>query len=243
VFPGVDLAGGACYFLWDRDENGLCAVTNNLSGTKVTQNRYLNEFSTFIRQNQAVEIVRNILSKHQPGQYLAQVVSSRKPFGLPTNYQPLDTGVPCWFKQRIGLKFAALDDVHDPNNLLNKWKLLLPIAPIAGQTDFSKPVRFYYSGNTVIARPGQCCTESFFVANAFDSEQEVLSFQSYLFTKIARFLLLQAVVSQHVSKKNFCFVPDIGPYNKIYTDGLLRERWSITGEEWNYIDAKIATIR
>ena len=28
VFPGVDLAGGACYFLWDRDSIGSCAVTN-----------------------------------------------------------------------------------------------------------------------------------------------------------------------------------------------------------------------
>jgi len=28
----------------------------------------------------------------------------------------------------------------DEANLLNKWKLLIPPAPIAGQTDFSKPV-------------------------------------------------------------------------------------------------------
>ena len=28
VFPGVDLAGGACYFLWDRDHEGACEVTN-----------------------------------------------------------------------------------------------------------------------------------------------------------------------------------------------------------------------
>ena len=27
VFPGVDIAGGICYFLWDRDNEGLCEMT------------------------------------------------------------------------------------------------------------------------------------------------------------------------------------------------------------------------
>ena len=34
VFPGVDLAGGACYFLWNRDNPGTCEVTNISGGKK-----------------------------------------------------------------------------------------------------------------------------------------------------------------------------------------------------------------
>lgn len=119
---------------------------------------------------------------------------------------------------------------------------MLPKAPIAGQTDFSKPVGFYYDGNTRIAAPKECCTESFIVACAFDTKEEVLSFKSYLFTKIARFLLLQAVVSQDVTKQNFIFIPDIGNYTIIYDDEMLRSRWNITDEEWQYIDSRIKNI-
>lgn len=240
VFPGVDVAGGICYFLWDRDNRGLCKVTNIIDGEPVSALRKLDEFPVFIRSSRAVPIVQKIIKTNENGgKTLREVVSPRKPFGLPTNYAPKTMGIPCWFIQRVGRKFARDNDVNDDNKLLKKWKLLIPKAPIAGQTDFSRPVRFYYDENTRIAKPGECCTESWLVACAFDSESEVLAFKSYLFTKIVRFLLLQTVVSQDVTRRNFAFVPDIGTYKGRYTDEMLRDRWGITADEWEYIDSKI----
>lgn len=181
-----------------------------------------------------------MLSAHgKTGEYLIDRVSPSKPFGLRTFYEPKESGVPCWFIQRIGLKYAAKQDVVDNLNYLNKWKLLLPPAPIAGQTDFSKPVGFYYEGNTRIAKPGECCTESWLVGGAFDSEEETLSYKSYIFTKTVRFLLLQTVVSQHVTKGNFAFVPDLGTYKGTYSDEKLRKLWNISEKEWEYIDSRI----
>lgn len=240
VFPGVDLAGGACYFLWDRDHEGACEVTNYGTETSSVATRYLDEYETFIRQNLAVDIVKKVYSKCES--FLSAKVSSRKPFGLPTNYVPKDKGIPCWFIQKIGLKYADPKDVDDSRNYLDKWKLLAPKAPIAGQTDFTKPVGFYYEGNTRIAKPGECCTESFIVVGAFDTEEEVFSYRSYIFTKVVRFLLLQTVVSQDVTKKNYCFVPDLGKYEGIYTDKMLCEMWNITANEWEYIDSRISAV-
>ncbi|NLN65341.1 MAG: restriction endonuclease, partial [Clostridiaceae bacterium] len=239
VFNGVDIAGGICYFLWNRDSRGTCEVTNYYDGRPITSERSLNEFDVFIRHSQAAQIVRKIISKHDT--FLSEVVSSRKPFGLPTNYEPKDTGIPCWYIQKIGLKYANQRDISDPKNILRKWKLLIPKAPIAGQTDFSKPVGFYYDGNVRISKPGECSTESWLVAGAFDSKEEVISYKSYLFTKIVRFLILQTVVSQDVTKKNFCFVPGLVKYEGEYTDELLREKWDITDEEWSFIDSRIAS--
>ena len=240
VFPGVDLAGGACYFLWNREYNGKCEVTNFNHSESSTLYRNLDEYETFIRQNAAVEIVKKVANRN--ANFLSDKVSSRKPFGLPTNYMPKNQGIPCWFIQRIGKKFASLSDISDPFNLLDKWKFLIPKSPIAGQTDFSKPVGFYYDGNTRIAKPGEACSESWLVAGAFNTEEETVNYKSYIFTKIVRFLLLQTVVSQDVTRKNFCFVPDLGKYDRQYTDDYLRKLWDITDSEWDLIKSKIGEI-
>lgn len=237
VFPSIDLAGGVCYFLWDRNYNGLCDVINNGNKYSTNLKRNLNDYDVFIRQNFSLGIVTKITNKYK--KFLNKRVSSRKPFGLATNYEPKNHGIPCWFIQKIGLKYASEKDIYDNNNYLDKWKFLIPRAPIAGQTDFTKPIRFYNDNNTRIAKPGECCTESWIIAGAFNTKKEVLSYKSYIYTKIVRFLLLQTVVSQDVTKDNFCFVPELEKYEEIYDDVKLCKLWKITQEEWDYINSKI----
>lgn len=238
VFPGVDLAGGACYFLWERDSEGMCRVFNNTSQTSNESLRYLDEFDVFVRSNKALSIVRKVKEAHK-GQFMDSTVSPSKPFGLRTFYEPKEKGIPCQFIQKIGLKYANPSDVTDSYKLLDKWKFLAPRSPIAGQTDFSKPVGFYYDGNTRIVPPGTCCTESLLVLFASDNKHEVENFKSYLYTKIVRFLLLQCVVSQDVIREKYKFVPYLGHYDRIYTDEYLCKLWKISKDEWDFIDSKI----
>ena len=242
VFPGVDIAGGICYFLWDRDNRGLCEITNQYEGRAISSERSLNEFDIFIRHTQAVPIIRKIHAAELPKHFLNEIVSASKPFGLRGNHKPSTKGILCHYSQRQGILKVKEDDINDKYKIKNKYKLLIPKAPIAGQTDFSKPVGFYYDGNVKIAKPGEICTETYIVAFASDSKEEVESFKSYLFTKIFRFLLLQTVVSQDVTREKFIFVPDLNEYNRTFTDSILRQRWNITDKEWAFIDSKIKAI-
>ena len=57
-FPGVDIAGGACYFLWQREYDGPCDFTNFRKGARQHAVRFLDEFPTLIRYPAAVSIVR-----------------------------------------------------------------------------------------------------------------------------------------------------------------------------------------
>lgn len=239
VFPDLGgLAGGVCYFYRDKNYNGNCEIVNKTSNTEYSASRKLNEFDILIRSNKAAPIVKKVLEMHK-GQYMDEYVSSRKPFNLPTNYKPQESGIPCQFIQKIGLKYANPNDIQDPNNILDKWKFIAPKAPIAGQTDFSKAVGIYYDSNTKIIPPGTCCTESFIVLYACDSEDEIKSFKSYLFTKIVRFLLLQCVVSQDITRERFRFVPKFEHFVGNYTDEMLCEKWNISREEWQFINSKI----
>lgn len=241
VFPGVDIAGGVCYFLWSKNLNGECEVINHFGDQLVSDVRKLNEFPTFIRDNNSVSIVRKIQNASKSiTTKLSERISPRKPFGLPSTYKPSKSGVPCWFSQKIGKSYANKSDVIDNLNILNKWKVLIPFAPIAGQTDFTKPIGFYYEANTRIAQPGDCCAETYLVAGSFTTKKEAENFKSYLFTKIVRFLLLQAVTSQNITRQYFYLIPDLGSYDITYTDSYLIKKWGLSLNDWEIIDKRIS---
>ncbi len=241
-FTNVDIAGGLCYFLWDEDYNGKTQITNYINGELSTDTRDLDAFDILIRDNKAIPILKKVQKLNTSNKTLDNLISTSRPFGIRGFYKPKKQGLPCYFTQRIGLKFASQKDITDKFNYLDKWKFLIPKSPIAGQTDFTKPVGFYYDGNTRIAKPGECCTETYLVAFSSDSEEEIKSFKSYLLTKVVRFLLLQRVVSQDVTRKCFAFIPDLEKYEGTYTDKQLCKLWNITDDEWNYIDSRVRNI-
>ena len=241
VFNGPALAGGVCYFLWDKNYDGDCSVINSKEDEKIINVRKLNEFPIFIRRNESLSILRKVNKwiENNDAVVLSNKVSPIKPFGLPSNYVPKIDGVPCYFTRKIGKKFAYPEDITTRHELIDKWKVLIPKAPIAGQTDLTKPIRFYHPENAFVAEPGTCCTESWIVAAHFDYKDEAKNFQSYLFTKIVRFLILQTVVAQDVNSKNFIFVPDMDNYQVEFDDKKLQKLFKITNSEWEYIDSRI----
>ena len=57
-FPGVDIAGGINYFLWDIKHTGECEICNcTAKGITSINERSLNEFDVFIRDNDAINII------------------------------------------------------------------------------------------------------------------------------------------------------------------------------------------
>lgn len=226
----ADIAGGVCYYLWDREHDGLCEYDGRI--------RKLDEFDVFIRDNVGLDIVHKVLYHHK-GRFLNTVVSARKPYGFDADTTPTASGVPCWFKQSQGKLFVDPSIVKDPRGDLGKWKVLGTYAPIAGQTDFDKPLGFFSNKSLIVASPGECCSETYLVLNSFSTEQEALCFKAYILTKFFRFMLLMRVVSQHVTSEAYSWVPDLGSYTVVPTDEELFKMFGLMEDEVAYIKSRV----
>ena len=61
---------------------------------------------------------------------------------------------------------------------------------------------------------------------------------TYLKSKFVRFLILQAITSQDLSKEKFCFVP-LQDFNEEWTDEKLYKKYGLTQEEIDFIESMI----
>ena len=240
VFAGVDIAGGVCYFLWEKDFNGECKFINKYKDKDIESIRPLNQFKVIIRNSSAINIIKKVIYKESIFDgYLNSKISIRRPFGIDSNYKPYKKGVPCLFTQKIGKKYVNPKDYTDILNVKDKWKLLIPFAPIAGQTDFSKPIKFFNENNILISEPGEIASETWLVAFSSEKQNEVKNFKKYLETKFFRFMLLQMVISQNITRNCYSFVPNLKSYENEITDKELFEMFEITEKEQELINLKI----
>ena len=90
VFPGLNIRGGICYFLWEKDYQGKCTVINhrkNQTNKPLKRNLRQNGLEVFLRHNESISIFEKVLSFKEIS--FDTLVSSRKPFGLETNFKNL----------------------------------------------------------------------------------------------------------------------------------------------------------
>ena len=105
VFPSVDVAGGICYFLWDRDNLGECSVVEFEHGqepSEAVRPLLENGAEVFIRSNRALPILRKIIKVETNSESISlpdekrfeKQVSSQKPFGLRTFFRGAEKSHP-----------------------------------------------------------------------------------------------------------------------------------------------------
>lgn len=83
-FPGVEIKGGVCYFLWNRDQQGLCTVVSH-TGDKVEESvRPLLEegMDTFIRNDIQISILHKVQKLKEES--FSDILNAGRYFGFHT---------------------------------------------------------------------------------------------------------------------------------------------------------------
>jgi len=239
-FSGVDIAGGICYFLWDRDHEGPCEVTNYSQDVQNVATRLLDEFPVLIRSNMAVAIVHKILQQKDFVPYNS-IALPRNPFNFATNYEGRKRKRPgdVELLTSSGFQYVARSNVTKNQGVIDKYKVLIGrLVPSNGELDVRPGDGYKVITDTRILGPGQINTETYLDIGVFETEEEALHFDTFLKSKLPRFLLRQAISSLNVSRECFRFVPALD-FRKEWTDAKLYAKYGLTEGEIALVESTI----
>ncbi len=242
VFPGVEVKGGICYFLWEKSHTGRTNVTT-IRGVEVIGPvaRDLAEFDVFVRDPRAVDILHKVQAKSEPS--ITHILTGDTPFGIATNFdgygdtaKAADVALHLVRQGRRFLGYLPRTDIRKNTHLIDSWKVLTPKAG----SDGGQKIPDVVLGKPLIVAPGSVCTQTF-IAFWVSSEDEAKSLQSYYSTKFFRFLVSLRKITQDALRGTYTWVPQ-QTWNRTWTDALLYERYGLTQSEIDYIEEVIKPL-
>lgn len=238
-FPGVDIAGGVCYFLWDRDYNGPCKFISRIRETETVSERFLDEFEMVLRDNVGISIVHKIMSVKE--KMMSDIVLTVNPFGL----RSYERGKPKSFKDSVKLISSAGEgyiekgSVAKNQELIDNYKVCIGYLnpdragvnnAADGMLNVTTKVRLLEK-NTVV-------TETYIIPYSSPDYEKVFNCANYIRTKFVRFMIQLTLSSMHIAQKNFSFVP-LQDFSEPWTDKKLYAKYGLTDDEIAFIESMI----
>ncbi|MCH4156120.1 MAG: Eco57I restriction-modification methylase domain-containing protein [Muribaculaceae bacterium] len=234
-FPGIQLKGGACYFLWNRDYHGECEIKTIRNDKISIMKRPLLEkgCDTLIRYNEAIPILRKVLNFNE--QTMDKLVSPEKPFGLRTfikgeeNY--FDNAVKLYANKSVG--YISRSSITLNADWIDKYKIYISMAYGAGE-DFPHQIL----NKPFIGEPNTCCTETYIVIGTYQNKENAENALSYICTRFFRFMVLLKKNTQHAPAGVYSLVP-IQDFTESWTDEKLYKKYGLTEDEIAFIESMI----
>ena len=240
-FPGIDLSGGVCYFLWNSEYNGICKIVSNRGKDyQSTMNRPLLEpgNDTFIRFNEAIPIIRKIIAYKEPT--FDSLVSPQTPFGIVSSFKdysdkPFEESIAIYTVN--GVKYIRENQVSKNRQWISPYKVF--ISKSYGERG-AYPYRFL--AKPFIGTPRSCCTQTYLMIGPFNTSIECENVISYINTRFFRFCVMQKKNTQDAMRGVYSYVP-IQDFSQSWTDEKLYAKYGITNEEIKFIESMVKIMK
>jgi hypothetical protein len=250
VFPGTQIKGGVCYFLWMKDKAGQARVTTHDRGQAgVPAERPLLEpgADVFIRYNQALPIIRkvfavelgqasDVVSLSLPDEkQFSRLVSSIGAFGLESSFRGNTEQGPGDLKvyRNGGIGWISREQIIKELHVIDKWKVFIPRAG-SGSDSFPHTIL----GKPFLGEPGSISSWTYMHIGPFDTRSEAENVISYVKTRLFRLLVLLHKPSQDATRGVYTFVPT-QDFTEPWSDETLYKRYGISEEEVLFINKMI----
>ncbi|MBP6587552.1 MAG: Eco57I restriction-modification methylase domain-containing protein, partial [Flavobacterium sp.] len=237
-FPGVQIKGGVCYFLWNRDNPGLCKVTsyNKSQIVSISERPLLeNGAEVFIRFNEAISILKKVRKFNEAS--IINEVSSRKPYGIDSNFKNFKKEKSKEFNIKLyrfgDVGYISKSQVLKGEEYINQLKVIISKAG-SGSDSFPHQIL----GVPIISEPNSVSSETYIILRTFDNENQAKNFISYVSTKFFRLLVALIKNTQNAAKGVYYFVP-IQDFNEPWTDEKLYKKYGLTEDEIAFIESMI----
>jgi len=236
-FPGVDISGGVCYFLWDRDNKGECEVTT-IKGNQVVSKmvRPLLEkgCDTFIRFNEGIPILRKIATHKE--KTFDTIVSAQTPFGIISSFKAYKDNP---FKDSIKIHTVnGIGHINEKAVLRNPhWvkDFKVYISKSYGERG-NYPYRFL--AKPFIGEKNSCCTQTYLLLGPVSTKKRAENMITYIQTRFFRFCIMQRKNTQDAMRNAYSFVP-IQDFDEPWTDEKLYKKYKLTNEEIEFIESMV----
>jgi site-specific DNA-methyltransferase (adenine-specific) len=250
VFPGVEIKGGVCYFLWERDSLGLCKVVSHEGGIVVSEKErplLQDGQDVFVRYTEAISILEKVSAKKESS--FADLVSPNDPFGFDirekNSYKrikpkfkkkPFEKGVKFYYNgwKKEGVGYIDQGSINKNLDWIKKIKVYVPKAWGTGnsKTDWVNPF---------LESDPSCSTETYLVLGPFKTKKEAKNVISYTQTRFFHFLVSLIKNTQNTMQKAYTFIP-MQDFSELWTDEKLYKKYKLTKEEIDFIESMIRPI-
>lgn len=249
LFPGVEVKGGVCYFLWDRDNRGFCEITTHKSNELTSSSRrplLEKDMNTLLRNVEQISILHKVRLLKETS--FADIVTANDPYGFdvreegsyrrikPVFSKKTFPGAVCFYYngwKKEGLGFIERNEIRKNVDLIDQYKIFVPKAWGSGDptTDWLNPF---------IVNPNSASTETYLTVGPFTDKKTAENTLTYMQTKFFHFMVSMMKITQNAMKNIYNLVPLVD-VSKSWTDSELYEKYGLDEQEIAFVESTIRT--